>query len=56
LSDRKVDVACIQGTQWKGNGCKFYGAKGKRYKLFWMRGEIGRCRDIRSTEMGGHCC
>jgi len=39
LSDRKVDVACIQETRWKGSGCKFYGAKGKRYKLFWMRGE-----------------
>jgi len=39
LSDRKVDVACIQETQWKGSGCKFYGAKGQRYKLFWMGGE-----------------
>jgi len=25
--------------QWKGSGCNFYGAKGKRYKLFWMGGE-----------------
>jgi len=33
LSDRKVDMACIQETQWKGCGCKFYGAKDKRYKL-----------------------
>jgi len=39
LSDRKVDVACIQETRWKGNGCKFYEAKGKRYKLFWMGGK-----------------
>jgi len=39
LSDRKVNVACIQETQWKGSGCKFYGAKGKRCKLFWMGGE-----------------
>jgi len=39
LSDRKVDVACIHETQWKGSGFKFYGAKGKRYKLFWMGGE-----------------
>jgi len=39
LSDRKVDVACIQETQWKGSGCKFCGAKGKRYKLLWMGGE-----------------
>ena len=22
-------MACIQKTPWKGNGCKFYGAKGK---------------------------
>jgi len=39
LSDRKVDMASIQETRWKGSGCKFYGAKGKRYKLFWVRGE-----------------
>jgi len=29
LLDRKVDVACIEETQWKGSGCKFYGAKAK---------------------------
>jgi len=29
LLDRKVDVACIQETGWKGSGCKLYGAKGK---------------------------
>jgi len=39
LSGRKVDVACIQETRWKGSGCKLYGAKGKRYKLFRMGGE-----------------
>jgi len=39
LSGRKVDVACIQETRWKGSGCKFCGAKGKRYKLFWMGGK-----------------
>jgi len=39
LLDRKVDVACIQETRWKGSGCKFYGAKGKRYKMFLMGGE-----------------
>jgi len=36
LSDRKVDVACIQETRWKGSGCKFCGAKGQRYQLFWI--------------------
>jgi len=30
LSDRKVDVACIQETRWKGGGCKFCRTKGKR--------------------------
>jgi len=39
LSDRKVDTACIQETQWKDSGCEFYRAKGQRYKLFWMGGE-----------------
>ena len=39
MADRKVDVACIQETRWKGSGCKFYGTKGQRYKLFWMGGE-----------------
>jgi len=39
LSDRKVEVACIQETRWKGSGCKLYGAKGQRYKQFWMGGE-----------------
>jgi len=37
--ERKVDVACILETRWKGSGCKFYGAKSKKYKLFWMGGE-----------------
>ena len=35
----QLDVACIQETRWKGSGCKFYGAKGQRYKLFWMGGK-----------------
>jgi len=36
LADREVDVACVQETRWTGSGCRFFGAKGKRYKLFWM--------------------
>jgi len=39
LSNRKVDVACIQETRCRGSGCKFCGTKGKRYKLFWMGGK-----------------
>ena len=32
-------MACIQETRLKGSGCKLYGAKGRRYKLFWMGDE-----------------
>jgi len=32
-------VTCIQETQWRGSDCRFFGAKGKRYKLFWMQGK-----------------
>ena len=39
LADRKVEVACIQETRWKGSGCRLFGARGKRYKLFWMGGK-----------------
>jgi len=52
LAERKIDVACVQETQWKGSGCRLFGPLGKRYKLFWM----GRCRDICSREMGRQCC
>ena len=36
LADRKIDVACVQETRWRGSGCRLFGAIGKRYKLFWM--------------------
>jgi len=39
LADREVDVGCIQQTRWRGSGCRFFGAQGKRYKLFWMGGK-----------------
>jgi len=35
LADREVDVECIQETRWRGSGCRFFGAQGKRYKLFF---------------------
>jgi len=31
-----MDVACVQETRCRGSGCRFFGAIGKRYKLFWM--------------------
>jgi len=36
LADRRMDVACVQETRWRGCGCRFFGAIGKRYQLFWM--------------------
>jgi len=36
LAERRMDVACGQETRWRGSGCRFFGAIGKRYKLFWM--------------------
>ena len=30
-----MDVARVQETRWRGSGCRFFGAIGKRYKLFW---------------------
>jgi len=32
-------VACILETLWRGSGCRFFGAKGKKYKLFWIGGK-----------------
>jgi len=36
LAERRLDVACVQETRWRGSGCRLFGAIGKRYKLFWM--------------------
>jgi len=36
LPERRMDVACVQETRWRGSGCRFFGAIGRRYKLFWM--------------------
>ena len=29
LAERRLDVACVQETRWRGSGCKFFGKKGK---------------------------
>jgi len=36
LAERRMDVACVQETWWRGTGCRLIGAIGRRYKLFWM--------------------
>ena len=58
LAERLMDVACVQETRWRGSGCRFFGAIGKRYKLFLMGNEAKTdgVGIIRSREMGGQCC
>ena len=34
-----MDIACVQEIRWKGSSCRYFGATGKRYKLFWMGSE-----------------
>ena len=46
LAERWIDVACVQEIRWRGSGCKFFSARGKRYKLFWMGSKAKWCRDI----------
>ena len=36
LAEWRMDVACVQEVQWRGSGCRFFGAIGKRYKVFWI--------------------
>jgi len=36
LAERRVDVACVQETRWRDSGCRFFGAIGKKYNMFWM--------------------
>ena len=33
LRKRKVDVCCLQKVRWRGEGARFIGVKGRRYKL-----------------------
>ena len=35
LKKRKVDVCCLQEVRWRGEGARFIGVKGRRYKLWW---------------------
>ena len=32
---RKLDVSCLQEVRWRGEGARFIGVKGRRYKLWW---------------------
>ena len=35
LRKRQVDVCCLQKVRWRGKGARFFGVKGRRYKLWW---------------------
>ena len=41
LRKRKVDVCGIQEVRWKGQGARFVGALGRRYKLWWSGNDAG---------------
>ena len=41
LRKRKVDVCCIQEVRWKGQGARFVGASGQRYKMWWSGNDAG---------------
>ena len=45
LTRRKVDICCVQETQYKGMGCKVFGEGEEGYKFLWMgrmiRGGVG---------------
>ena len=38
LAERRMDVLCVQENRWRID-CRFFGAIGKRYKLFLMGNE-----------------
>ena len=35
LKKRKVDVCCLQEVRWRDEETRFFGVKGRRYKLWW---------------------
>ena len=41
LRKRRIDVCCIQEIRWKGQGARFVGTSGRRYKLWWSRNDAG---------------
>ena len=41
LRKRKIDVCCMQEVRWKGQGARFVGTSGQRYKLWWSGNDEG---------------
>jgi len=34
VTNRRIDIACVQSGKFKSKGCRSCSAKGNRYKLF----------------------
>ena len=41
LSERRVDVCCLQEVRWKGAGAKVLETEMSKYKIYWIGGEKG---------------
>ena len=41
LRKRRVNVCCMQEVRWKGQGARFVGTSGQRYKLWWLGKDAG---------------
>ena len=37
----RMDVCCLQEVRWRGQGARFLGVKGRRYKLWWSGNSDG---------------
>ena len=35
LRKREVHMRCLQEVRWRGQGARFVGCRGRRYKLWW---------------------
>ena len=41
LRKRRLDLCCLQEIRWRGQGARFLGVKGTRYKLWWSGNSDG---------------
>ena len=49
----EVDMCCLQEVRWRGQGARFVGSRGKRYKLWWSGNNdgIGGVRNLAKEEL-----
>ena len=41
LQKREVDMCCLQEVRWRGQGARFVGCRGRRFKLWWYGNNDG---------------